>query len=212
MAIDAGREARSRLQELARAVGNDEIAKRIASGNATRDQMLAFVAERLGVVRELQLREDQLTEKQASYAWWREASESQRPNTTEPEPTRWHGTARAYELAVRALCAGDVRQGAVLLDEAIRLEQQTTDGLTDLVDPADAEHDAALDTGFLAGLAAATPACGAVAEPPPIRALLDDILRVQTTVPEAPTRRHPRAPWWTTDEDDEGEPDGAGGG
>src|SRR5262245_57132009 len=122
---EARREAKSRLEQLARSVGNDEIARRIGQGNATRDQMLAFVAERLGEVRELQLREVALTRRNANFDWWRTAGDGMRPDHQEPAPTRWRGVAAAYEKAVEALCRGDLRRGQELLDAAMRVEERT---------------------------------------------------------------------------------------
>lgn len=204
-------EAKSRLQKLAKSLGNDEIARRIARGNATRDQMLAFVTERLQVVQELQKRELALTEKKAHFDWWRTASDRPK-NTPEPAPSRWHAPAAAYELAVKAMCRGDLRRGEALLQEAVRLEQKTTDEMTALVETREAERAASLDPGLFAVLVAQTPAAGAAAEPLPIRQLLDAILHLEQTVPDVPNRRRPRDPWWTLDDDDQAEenPDGGG--
>lgn len=210
---DARREAKSRVEQLAKAIGNDEIAKRIAAGNATRDQMLAFVAERLGMVRELQVRELALTERGANFDWWRAAGDSHRPGIAEPRPTRWQGPAQAYEEAVQALCRGDLRRGEALLQDAIALEEKTTDEMTDLVDSSEAWRASTLDPGLFAALVAQTPTSGSCAEPTPIKALLDAILSVEQTVPDAPNRKRRRDPWWTLedDEEEEGKPDGEGG-
>ncbi|MEZ4234713.1 MAG: hypothetical protein R3F59_00800 [Myxococcota bacterium] len=204
-------EARSRLEKLAKSLGNDEIAQRIAKGNATRDEMLAFVAERLQVVRELQVRELGLTQRGAHFDWWRAAADAHK-GKPEPEPTRWHGPAAAYEKAMQAMCRGDLRRGEALLQEAIRSEQQTTDALTDLVDTTEIERAEPLDPGLFAMLVGGTPACGASAEPVPIRQLLDAILHVEQTVPDMPNRRRGRDPWWTLDEDEEEEEPADGGG
>lgn len=210
---DAHSQAKSRIAQLAKALGNDEIAKRIAQGNATRDQMLAFVAERVGAVRELQVRELALTRRDANWEWWRRASDSHRSGTAEPCPTRWHAPARAYEDAVNALCRGDLRRGEALLRDAIALEEETTDAMTELVDTTEAWRASVPDPGLFGTLVAETPTSGACAEPTPIRALVDAIVSVEQTVPEMPNRRRRRDPWWTLDEDEEEEerPDGEGG-
>jgi hypothetical protein len=204
-------EARSRLERLAKSLGNDEIAKRIASGSATRDEMLAFVTERLQVVQELQQRELDLTVRGAHFDWWRTAAD--RPKgAPEPAPTRWHAAAAAYERAVHAMCRGDLRRGEALLQEAVRTEEATTDEVTALVDRREVERSEALDPGLFAVLVAATPAAGAASEPVPIRHLLDAILHVEQTVPDMPGRKRGRDPWWTLDEDQaEEEPDGGSG-
>jgi hypothetical protein len=210
---EARREAKSRIEQLARAVGNDEIAKRIAAGNATRDQMLAFVAERLGAVRELQVRELALTERGSHWKWWRQASDSHRLGVTEPSPTRWHAPARAYEDAVNALCRGDLRRGEALLADAMATEEKTTEAMTELVDTSEAWRASVVDPSLFGALVAATPSSGACAEPTPIRTLVDAICAVEQTVPDMPNRRRRRDPWWTLDEDEDEEvkPDGEGG-
>lgn len=209
---EARREAKSRIEQLARAVGNDEIAKRIANGNATRDQMLAFVAERLGAVRELQVRELALTERGSNWEWWRQTSDSHRPGVTGPDPTRWHVPARAYEDAVNALCRGDLRRGEALLGEAMAREEETTDAMTELVDTSEAWRAIVPDPSLFGALVARTPSSGACAEPTPIRTLVDAICAVEQTVPDMPNRRQRRDPWWTLEEDEEeeGKPDGKG--
>lgn len=200
----------SRIQQLAKAVGNDEIAKRIAQGNATRDQMLAFVTERLQGVKELQTRELALTNKEASFDWWRAAGDAGM-KLPEPEPTRWHATARAYDEAVQALCRGDLRRGQELLQKAIEVEEQTTDEMTDLVDTTEAWRAEALDPGLFAALVAASPTAGAAAVPEAIRSLVAEITHVEQTVPDATNKLRRRDPWWTLDEDEDGEePDGGG--
>lgn len=202
-------EAKSRLEKLAKAVGNDEIAKRIAKGNATRDQMLAFVTERLQGIRELQGRELALTRRGANFDWWRTASDSHK-HAPEPEPTRWHQAASAYERAVEAICRGDLARGQSLMQEAVRIEERTTEEMTRLVDTTEAWRAEAIDASEIAALVALTPASGAAAEPVHIRSLLDAILHVEQTVPEVPNRRRPRDPWWTLEEEEEEEPDGGG--
>jgi hypothetical protein len=210
--VEVRQEARSRLEKLAKSLGNDEIANRIARGRATRDEMLTFVAERLQVVRELQQRELDLTQRGANWDWWRTAADRSK-GAPEPAPTRWHAAADAYERAVQAMCRGDLRRGEALLQEAVRTEQRITDETTALVDRREMHRAEAPTAGLFAALAAATPACGATAEPAPIRHLLDAILHVEQTVPEMPNRHRGRDPWWTLDDDEQGEeePDGGGG-
>lgn len=201
-------EAKSRLQQLAKTLGNEEIAKRIGEGNANREQMLAFVAERLEVVKELQGREMALTQRGADFDWARVVGDHHK-GVTKPEPTRWRETALAYNQAVGAMCRGDLRRGQELLERAIATEEKTRDEMTKLV----SDTEGSIDAGAFAAMATLTPACGAAAEPAPIRALVDAIVAVTATVPDPETRKRVRDPWWTLEEDeDEEEPDGAGGG
>lgn len=206
-------EVKSRLQTIANAVGNEEIAKRIESGNATRDQMLAFITERLALSREMQLRELALTNRNAHFEWWAIAADRMKPDRQEPAPTRWNAVARAYEAAVLALCSGNLTRGQALLEEAHALEKKTADETTELADTNDIEDAASLDPNAFAALVAQTPSSGACAEPTDIRRLIDAIVNVEQTVPDMPNRRRRRDPWWTLEEDEEEEdkPNGEGG-
>lgn len=209
---EAKKSAADRLASLAKTVGNDEITRRIAQAGNNRDAMLALVAERLQMVRDLQQREVSLTRKGANWDWWRLASDAHKKDSQEPEPTRWHETARAYEAAVDAICRGDLRRGQQLLETAHEVEQRTVDELTDLVDTRELETGPA-ETGWTAEAVAETPTAPTVTPPLEIRALIDQILAVEQTVPEMPGRRRRRDPWWTLEEDEEEEkPDGGGGG
>jgi hypothetical protein len=200
---EAKQDARSRIQQLAKLLGNDEIARRITDGNASRDQMLAFVTERLAVVQELQDREIQLTKRSADYPL---------PKGLDPRdlarPTRWHATAEAYEAAVKAICRGDLRRGQELLERAQQVERDTIEHLSRLVDTGEAWRAGQLDAGALATLVAETPVSGACGEPADLRARIDAILAVQQTVPDRATPRREADPWWTLDEGDEENPDG----
>lgn len=198
-------DAKSRLQKLVAAVGNDEIGKRIAQGNATRDEMLAFVLRQLDTVRELQLREQALTRKEAGFPWWRDV---QNGAVGKPEPTRWKAVAAAYDAAVAAICRGDLKRGQALLEQAVAQQRETTAALTALVDRTDLQADA--DPSELAALVAEAPSSGACAVPEDVRNRLDEIERVEATVKDQPDAPREQDPWWTLE--DEEEEDGAGGG
>ena len=47
----------AKLAKMGSAIGNDEIQKRLAQGNATRDELLQFLSQRLTTIRDVQLRE-----------------------------------------------------------------------------------------------------------------------------------------------------------
>jgi hypothetical protein len=205
-------ESKARIQKLASMVGNEEIAKRIESGNATRDQMLAFVTERLQVGKEMQQRELELTRKSAHWDWWRRAADSMRVDQQEPEPKRWGSVAHVYEAAVQAICSGDLRRGQALLEEAYSLDQKITDETTKLVDTREIERAGAVDPGTFAAMVAQTPTSGACAVPTNLKSLIDAMINIEQTVPEMPNRRRRRDPWWTLeDEEEEEKPDGEGG-
>jgi hypothetical protein len=198
--------ARSRVQDLAKVLGNDEIVKRIEQGSATREQMLAFVAAQLGTVRDIQQQELHLSIKGgASFDWWRLAGNG----TQGPDPNQWHKSAKAYEAATEAICRGDLKRGQQLLEEAHRIQQETMDKMTDLVDRQ--QLDGRTDPSGLAAMVATAPSTGACTEPLPIRDLVNQILHVNADVPTAPDNRLITPNWANEEEEDEDDEDGEGG-
>lgn len=205
VSTDTARTAQSKIQELAKRLGNDEITKRIEAGNATRDEMLAFVLQQLHTIHGAQQQEVDLSKKQASFEFWRAG-----PGVTPPDPTRWHDAARVYEQAVDAICRGDLRKGQKLVEEAVDQQQKTIDQMTRLVDRSQMEERP--DTSELGRIVAMAPTAGACAEPQPITQLLAAIQHEETKPPTVPTAE--RILWWEEEEEEEEEeePDGAGGG
>lgn len=197
--------AKSRLEKLVSAVGNEEISKRIEQGNATRDQMLAFVLQQLESARELQQREQALARKDANYDWWRLAQNT----VAEPHPTRWKSVAASFEQAVDAICKGDLKRGQRLLEAAVVEQERITADMSALVDRKDLTAD--VDPGEIAILVAETPAAGSCAVPGVVRDLLDRIDGVEQTVPTMPDEMRVNDPWWTLEEEED-EEDGNGGG
>ena len=193
---------RSRMQDLARLVGNDEIVKRIEQGAATREQMLAFVAQQLGEIRDLQTKElDLLGAGGSGPAWTRLATS----NAQMPVPERWQGPARAYEAAVAALCRGDLKRGQELLEQAIAVQEQVAEETTDLV--GETERDPRGDATAFAAMVAAAPTTGACPIPLPIRDLLGAILGVVADPREAPDVERILAPAWAEEEEEDDEDD-----
>lgn len=211
VSTDTARTAQTRIQELAKRLGNDEITKRIEAGNATRDELLAFVMAQLKSVRGAQQQEVDLSKKQASFPWW--GLSGIKP----PDPTRWQDTAKAYQAAVDAICRGDLRKGQKLVEEAVEQQQKTLDRMTELVDRSQME--ASADPSELARIVAMAPTAGACAEPQPITDLLATIQNTETRPPGGPDDWRILRWWEETedeekeqDEDEEDEVDGAGGG
>ncbi|HHO53302.1 MAG TPA: hypothetical protein ENK18_21130 [Deltaproteobacteria bacterium] len=198
---------RSRLQELADKIGNEEISGRIRAGNAGRDEMLALIGARLKTAREAQLREISETRRGANWDEWRQMSDRHRPGLSPPEPTRWHAVARAYDLALSAIRRGDLTRGRELIARAEIVEDRAWRELTSLVEVRDLERGEAWDTSWLDAIVTQTPAAGACGEPPELRALIDDIIETKTTMPLIPNRGRSRDPWWTEEEEEEDDGD-----
>ena len=205
VSTDTARTAQSKIQELAKRLGNDEITKRIETGNATREEMLAFVLKQLHTIDGAQKQEVDLSKKQASFEFWRAGA-----NIKPPDPTRWHDAARIYEQAVNAICRGDLRKGQKLVEDAVDQQQRTIDQMTTLVDRSQMEDHP--DTTELGRIVAMAPTAGACAEPQPITQLLAEIQHEETRPPDVTGTQ--RILWWEEEEEEEQEDDadGAGGG
>ena len=201
---DLQKATRSRMQDLARLVGNDEITKRIQQGSATREQMLAFVAAQLGQVRDLQTRELDLLGPGGSGPVWTRFATS---NSQLPAPERWQGPARAYETAVTALCRGDLARAQKLLEDAITTQQEVAEQTTDLVDQS--ERDARPDATAFAAMVAAAPTTGSCSVPLAIRDLLGAILGVVSDPRQAPDVERMLAPPWAEEEEEDDDDDDA---
>lgn len=199
----------ARITQLARTLGNDEIQKRLDQGNASRDQMLAHLCDRLEVMRELQTREVGLTKRGAHFWWWRLASDKQKPQYTTPEPTRWNEAARLYEEAAERLCQGDLKRGKEILGRAMDEEERVRSQLTELVDLREL-GEGELDRSVLADISV-TEVAGSCDEPSGV-GVAREIQAVTTESPRVPNRSRPADPWWTLDEDEEEEEPGEGGG
>lgn len=201
-ATDLQKATRSRMQDLARLIGNDEITKRIEQGAATREQMLAFVAQQLSEMRGMQTKElDLLGATGTGPAWTHLASS----NAQLPQPERWQGPAKLYEYAVTALCRGDLQRGQQLLEQAMTNQQQIVDETTDLVDRS--ELDGRPDATAFAAMVASAPTTGACPVPLPIRDLLDAILGIVADPREAPDVERILAPAWAEEEEEDDDDD-----
>ncbi len=200
---------KERLAKLAKAVGNDEIQKRIQQGNVSRDMAMAFITERLRNMRQLQKREQRLIPRTSHWEWWRQVADAQKPWLSKPEPKRWHQAAKLYAEASKHLARGDLMRGKQILDKAVAEENKQMNDLTDLVSHDDLEFDARPDVGWLEEIVSGTP--GAPCEEPEDIKLAEEIQKVMDTVVDPMNRRRRRDPWWTLEEEEE-EEDGDGDG
>jgi len=201
--------AKSRLSRLVQAVGNDEIQKRIQQGNVSRDMAMAFIADRLRNMRQLQWREQRLIPRSAHWEWWRQVADAHKPWYSKPEPKRWHQAARLYEDAAKRLARGDLQRGKQVMERAIAEENKQMDKLTALVSHDDLDFDARPDVGWLEGIVMGEP--GKPCELPEDIKLAQEIQQVMDTVVDPMNRRRRRDPWWTLEEEEE-EEDGNGEG
>jgi hypothetical protein len=205
-ASKAGDRGSDALRRTASRVGNEELQQRIQKGNASRDELLQFLLERLRTIREVQQREVGLSDQRSTREHWKQIADKGKADITAPDPTRWREAARIYEEAAAQLARGALGRGADLVERAMDVEKKTFDSLTSLVKPEDVERD--LDgPDRPSALDAVDPgqACAAAALPTEIRDLAREIQHVTEKPEEVPNRRRVRDPWWTEEEEEEEE-------
>ncbi len=194
----------TKLTKLATNLGNDEVQKRLDKGNASRDEMLKFLVERLDVVRDVQVREIALCSKQASWDFWR-LVQNQGAHVDRPDPTRWCEVGRLYEVAAYHLCRGDVARGAAEMKRAADAEKVAFTSLTKLVQTTEQERSVevpAVAEGPQGG-------AGACAMPDGVD-VATQIQNVTETLRKLPDQERTQDPWWTEDEEEEEKKEGKG--
>jgi len=174
--------------------------------------MMAFVAAQLQSARIMQERElREVPRDGASSPHWRAIADANKAEATAPDPTRWHPVARAYDCALDALCRGDLAQGAQLLARAVAIAAAVWEAVPAFVDTREHSAPAEPERGWAARLAEETPVTTPTAVPAPLRALVDKIGAVSTSMPRPMNRKRARDPWWTAEEDREEEEEEDGG-
>lgn len=204
----AGDAASQKLSALGRKFGNDAVQQRIQQGSATRDDMLQFLVNRLGSVKEAQAREVQLLRGSNDRDWWKDVSDKHN-NLDKPTPARWGETARLYEYASSLLCAGQVSRGAQVLKQALSEEQSQFDRVTKLIDTKDLGFDS--EQGSMIDAVSPGEACAPCDDPAGI-SMAKEIQNVSHTIDDPPVKQRVLDPWWTEEEEEEEEkPDGQSG-
>jgi hypothetical protein len=196
----------TKLTKLATNLGNDEVQKRLEKGNASRDEMLKFLVDRLAVVRDVQLREVALCNRQANWDFWR-LVQNQGAQIDKPDPTRWCEVGKLYEQAAYHLCRGDLARGAAEMKRATEAEQSAFNRLTRLVETTERERTAEVPA-VVEG-----PGAGAGACPMPEGVdVATQIQNVTENMPRLPDLERTQDPWWTDEEEEEedGKKDGKG--
>jgi hypothetical protein len=181
-------------------LGNEAMQQKIHSGNVRRDELLAFLCMRLQTIRNAQLREVSAAQPEAMRPYARRIADSHKPEFSKPEPTRWHEPARLYDQAAYQLCRGQLAQGAQLMERAIQVERREFERLSRHIPTDDLET----EISEVVGQTTEASTCGECDEPGAL-ALVDDILRVTTSVEDPPVRpvRRPREePEQEEDEED----------
>jgi hypothetical protein len=201
----------ARMLRMGRSLGNDELQRRIESGNATRDELLVYMSNRLGAMRQAQVREENYGNDEMRETWMQMAR-AQHSDMHKPEPTRWGEAARGYEEAARALCRGHLGRGADLVKRAMEAEQRAFQRVGKQIDVEDLKPDAKGPAQHLEDVKEQQ-ACAPRDVPAEIEALADKIQANSTEFPNVPGKGRVADPWWTEEEEEEdGEKPPGGGG
>lgn len=119
------------LASLSAQLGNDELLERLMAGNENRDDLLDFIVQRLGQMRNAQLAEIELAmATDNSTQTLLGESESQHEK---PDPTRFHEAAHLYQESAQLLCAGQLHRGKELLDQAVEADRRAHENLSRFV-------------------------------------------------------------------------------
>lgn len=194
----------SGMAALSGQLGNDELMGRIEQGNATRDELLDFLVNRLETMRSAQLTEIAMTRIQDSQTQANMAELAQKGITLDPK--RWIEPARLYEQAARALCSGQLHRGGEIVQQAMKADEKAVHEVSAIV-----QVDAVMSAGqgALADVSSNT-ACAECPEPDGVD-LAYEIQRVTNEGYEhIRGQRRELDPWWTDLEEEEEEEDGAG--
>lgn len=195
----------AKLSKMTDSIGNEEIQKRLSSGNTTRDELLQFLSQRLTTIRGVQLKEiDQCLGKNPR-TWWMKVSDSQKEDVTKPEPMRWKESAALYEDACFQLCRGALGRGAELIRRALDAERKAFGSLTSLVNTKDVDTEPQGPESMNPILP--DQACGPCQTPDEAK-LAKDIQNVNMEPKDPMNRKRKKDPWWTLEEEEEEEEDG----
>lgn len=208
-AAGARADAGASALKMGRALGNEELQKRIEKGNATRDELLTYMNQRLGAIHEAQRREHLYGSEHMREDWMR-ISDKHKPEFAKPEPLRWHESAKLYEMALYQLCRGSLGRGAELLEKAMTAERKAFEQVGDQTGAKELEPEEEA-AGALPEVQA-NQACAPCDIPSEIQEKIDKIQADQTEFKDQPNRRRVADPWWTLEEEEEEEAKPADGG
>jgi len=200
----AARDAASRqLQRVSGKMGNQDFSAEMRGRTDQRDQLLAFIAQRLQTLQGVQNTERLEISDQRQ--WYKEVAKGDAGYHL-PDTTRWHETARRYKSAAQALSRGDLTRGAQLVEQALEAERAAYDSAPKQVRTELDEHErtAAADPDVLPH-AINGGACPEITMPGEIRMLADRIISVRDVMEDSPPL--PIMRWWSDGLEEEEEED-----
>lgn len=192
----------ARMLAMGKSLGNDELKRRIDMGNASRDELLAHIAQRLGSMRQAQLREEDFGKNDMRSAW-KEISDKHKEDITQPEPMRWRESAKIYEEAAYQLCRGSLGRGAQLMEKAMEAERKAFESVGKQIGVKDLgpEEEGPEAMGDVKEGQACTP----TDVPSEISELADKIQNNNTEFKDQMNKKRKPDPWWTLEEEEEEE-------
>jgi hypothetical protein len=199
--LDPSHASANRIEKIVRKGGNDDFARKMGMRAGMRDQMLAFLCERLKHVHRVQSMEK--AEIKDVQQWFRALARG-RKGVLLPDPTRWHLCAQLYKKAGEALASGHLDRGAQLLDKAMEAERAAMDSAPKQVkDELSREQKADAAPPPAMGHVVTGMRCPAIDAPVGLR-VADLILNVPDKMDHAPPIRPPRRRrWWDEEEEEE---------
>lgn len=123
-----------------------------------------------------------------------------------PDPTRFHEATQLYQRAAKALCAGDVAQGAKLMEKAMTAEREALDNLPKMVENklTTAERTAPEAPAALAGAATEVATAERIAMPKEME-LARKILSIDDKMEPTAPLKHNKKRWFSDLEEEEDE-------
>jgi hypothetical protein len=194
MQVDA-----ERLKKLTKVLGNGAMATRVAQNERVRDELLAFIQERLNAISLAQRREKQAMKNRAD--WFRRLQKGEK-GVALPEPTRWSAPAMLYKRAADAVCAGELGRGTELLRQAVESDRATMKAVPSQVQLTDSERTSASEPAATMEVQSGE-GCTPTAAPE-ISQLANRVIAESDTADLVTIYREPkRHAWWEVAEDDE---------
>ena len=190
------------LQNIAKNIGNEVLAKHLEGKGAQRDQILAFVCSRLKNISDIQAKER--SEMKNERKWFREVAKGVEGFHL-PDPTRWHESARYFQKAGQALCEGHIGKGVQLLDKALEHERAAFNSIPKMVKvKLDEKEKKPNNAPLECQKIDPHDVCPAITKPKELE-LADRILNIRDHMEATPPLR--LLDWWEVDREEEEEED-----
>ena len=196
----AGDANSQKLEQLAKKIGNQDLSAALQNKSAQRDNLLAFICNRLQSVHDVQSKER--NEMKNDREWFREVARGKHGYHL-PDPTRWHECTKFFQRAGKAMCEGHIGRGVQLLDRALEAESAAYDSLPKQVEVKLDETEKTPDNAPIDMMDIDPDACCPSTGKPQELELADRILNISDQMVESVPIRY--AFWWKKNEGEEEE-------